>query len=618
MSWWRSMVVALMTSIVGAFLSGFIAALSVEWYQISSFEGASGYFVVGMGLVGAMVGGVVGLVMSRIVAARPHPSFGRAVAYSKATMIALVIVVGGIARLQADVPPTIGGEALLLAVEVRWPKSQTTSPVTDSSHWSLRLSASSGRTVRVSKNGPMWKSDARFEGGHWIVPGAVEVFTSRGDRILDVEPSGTIKNGFIVPLPSYPGKTQLEWSEWMPHARDGDAALPDGFTYRFRVVPRNQPIRTEKVGEYEVQTIVESFSDAFDDAHNATYEANAQFAIRYRGQPVAIDWKGRLTAGQAEGDAAADTAMHFDRVNAVALVNATAPVLVVTADARYGSGLCFLLAADGQRVGSNYLAPCTNPIVATPLTSDSGIFSAVTRMHPLRGHVDRASFARQGMYLFGNVVLDSRVQTLHRFKELESERLVQRVPPLALSPDERSFVRLRFDDASDVNSHALSVTDFVSGASYVVPIANTTVVGEEYELLDPTWLDHYFEWEHRPGVPDRLVARKSVQPMVHRGLLREESDYREYRVHRATSALQNALVEYLVAELHGEALPTTSAGGNREVKIDGRTVNVSFSEDDHHVGVWMERGKDTQLVSTIAKRFDAALATRKYDALFTP
>ncbi len=101
MSWSRSMVVALMTAIVGAFLSGFIARLAADWYQMSSFEGASGYFVIGIGLVGAMVGGMVGLGMSRVVAARPHPTFARAVAYSKAVMIALVIVVGAIARLGA-------------------------------------------------------------------------------------------------------------------------------------------------------------------------------------------------------------------------------------------------------------------------------------------------------------------------------------------------------------------------------------------------------------------------------------------------------------------------------------------------------------------------------------
>lgn len=98
MSLWRSMLVALMTAIVGAFFSGFVGVLAVEWYQISSVEGGSGYFVIAMGLVGAMVGGAVGLLVSRIVAARPNPTFVRALAYSKATMLALVIVVGGIAR----------------------------------------------------------------------------------------------------------------------------------------------------------------------------------------------------------------------------------------------------------------------------------------------------------------------------------------------------------------------------------------------------------------------------------------------------------------------------------------------------------------------------------------
>lgn len=123
------------------------------------------------------------------------------------------------------------------------------------------------------------------------------------------------------------------------------------------------------------------------------------------------------------------------------------------------------------------------------------------------------------------------------------------------------------------------------------------------------------EWTHRAGKPDRLLLRANAERLPCRGLLREEDDYREYRVSPAREALQRALIDFLVAELHGERPPRVRAGESSEVKLDGRTVNVSFSEESSHVGVWIERGPDTQLVATIAKRFDAALATRKYDAL---
>ena len=39
-----------------------------------------------------------------------------------------------------------------------------------------------------------------MEDGRWIVPGAVSLFTERGDRIIDVVPDSILKNGFRVPI----------------------------------------------------------------------------------------------------------------------------------------------------------------------------------------------------------------------------------------------------------------------------------------------------------------------------------------------------------------------------------------------------------------------------------
>jgi len=47
MSWLTSLGIAVLTSLVAMFAAGFVAELSVRWYRISSFEGGSGYFVVG-------------------------------------------------------------------------------------------------------------------------------------------------------------------------------------------------------------------------------------------------------------------------------------------------------------------------------------------------------------------------------------------------------------------------------------------------------------------------------------------------------------------------------------------------------------------------------------------
>jgi hypothetical protein len=48
--------------------AGYVANLAAGWYRVSSFEGASGYFVVGLALLGLPGGMIVGIVTARMVA----------------------------------------------------------------------------------------------------------------------------------------------------------------------------------------------------------------------------------------------------------------------------------------------------------------------------------------------------------------------------------------------------------------------------------------------------------------------------------------------------------------------------------------------------------------------
>lgn len=66
MSW----LVTFASSLVGMILGGAgmfaIAHACVQWYRISSFEGQSGYFIVGLTLLGAIGGFLVALIAARI------------------------------------------------------------------------------------------------------------------------------------------------------------------------------------------------------------------------------------------------------------------------------------------------------------------------------------------------------------------------------------------------------------------------------------------------------------------------------------------------------------------------------------------------------------------------
>src|SRR5689334_15170431 len=142
MSWIASSLIAVLTAAIGLVLGGFIASHAVSWYRISSFEGGSGYFVVGMALLGAIAGLPIGLVASRVVAASAHPGAWRAIGWSQLTVIGIAAIVAAIARFGADVAPKLNGEELLLMVELQWPATQVASPATDTTLRRLKLYAS--------------------------------------------------------------------------------------------------------------------------------------------------------------------------------------------------------------------------------------------------------------------------------------------------------------------------------------------------------------------------------------------------------------------------------------------------------------------------------------------
>ncbi len=221
MSWINSIVIAVLTAVFSAFVGSSIAARAVVWYRMSSFEGGSGYFTIFVGL-GAMIAGLaLGLVVARIVAAGASPSAAKALGLSWLVVAAIGGATAATSRALADVPPTIAGEELMLLVEVRWPKSQATSPASEMLHRRIDLGMLSGNRVRTSKQGPLWTEDARLEDGHWIAPAAVELFSARGQRVISVAPAIApavapaiapalpSANGLVLPMPAAPTEAHL-------------------------------------------------------------------------------------------------------------------------------------------------------------------------------------------------------------------------------------------------------------------------------------------------------------------------------------------------------------------------------------------------------------------------
>ncbi len=169
-------------------------------------------------------------------------------------------------RVFADIPPEIDGETLVLLVELRSPAGDTTDLRALPGQPYVRMAATApfSTTERVEPEGPLWIDDLRREDGRWIVPGAVEIFTARGKKVIDAGVGDKMLMGLLTPLPGSPSARDMEWSPWYPQAPEGQPPLPDQFTMRYRVVRASDPLRTQKAGPFDIDLMVSGFYNVSD------------------------------------------------------------------------------------------------------------------------------------------------------------------------------------------------------------------------------------------------------------------------------------------------------------------------------------------------------------------
>jgi hypothetical protein len=487
MSWPATFGVALLAGAVGMVTAGFIANQAVTWYRISSFEGYSGYFVVFMGLCGLVAGFVIGVVAARMVTG----GFLAALAAALGIVLGIALLVGGPARLFADVPPRIGGDTLLLALEYRWPAAQVAAPSAGEHEPHVRLGSVNGSIERKGAVGPLWLEDSRFEDGRWVSPAAVAVFTERGKRVVAFIVDDSIIAGALVPLPRRPRRKHLEWSDWRPaHSPD----TPDGASYRFRVHRASESIRAESSGPFDIEMAADGFSLTQDPAGTRHIAASATFAIRHRGNPVIVEHPTGYESTLPP---------EIDRARAVAVVAAPRPALLACMD-RYDRP-CFLLISEEDGLRSVYVGELPNGVAGYELTSDSTRF-ALSRMRTWSaGRLERDLFEEGRLYHLGMAVLDTREPSLYPVKD-RADLWVQRwEAPVSLSPDLRSFVSLGIDRESE--EEVLAVSDIDGGNEYAVAIDRAHMPYETRETITPAWVLSYFEWVRKGDGVYRLERR---------------------------------------------------------------------------------------------------------------
>lgn len=608
-----SILIALLAAAVGCVAAGIVAGLAVSWYRIGSFEGKSSYFVISIALVGLVAGLVIGLIVSRVVAGSANPGALRALWMSQLAVVAIAGIIAGIARTRADVPPRIGGQELLLVVEVRWPARQRESPARDTTVRRVNLYATSGRVTRVNHEGPLWTEDARQVDGRWVATGAVELFTSRGERLVLIEPAPPGMLGFTLPLPAFPRRAQLAWSEWMSRARPGAPPLPDGFTLRYKVLPRTQPVRTQTFGDFDVMMLAHSFTAYSTPAGGSALATRAEYTVRYRGVPVHID--------HVDDNTDSATGHHpparFDRVGEVAVLPGARALLVLAA-APGESGPVYLLAGGSAQLRTELVTGSARTLRAPVLTTDAERFARERDARLTAGWIDQTTFASSGSYLFEGALLITDPASVRRFAAPLTVLINVNVPPLGLSPDGRSIVRVAFPH-DGTKGEVLVVTDAVTGTSTILPIDQKRLRVGTTRALDPRWLTHYFAWERGADGVDRLAIRQRVTPMPYQGFTTTTIDgYHEYHVQPAGQPMLDALKSFLAVEFGATRTPADESAYGYQARVGDQVVHLLANERDSSVAVFMELNTDTHLVATIGARFNAALATGKYDRLFMP
>lgn len=607
MTWFGTIVTAILTGALGCVVGGYVANLSVRWYRISSFEGGAGYYVVALALGGLLAGIVIGVIVSRAVAASASPGFFKGLGISLLTMLLLVGVTGGVARLKADVPPTIDGEELELIVEARWPSTQAESPANVPGVSYLELASVSGSHVqRMAKRGALWKEDAKLVDGRWTVTGAVALYTSRGTPSLDIALNDSSRTGFILNLPGSPSASNFEWTEWYPKDGKNGPTKVNELNYRYRVQKRTLPVRTETIGEFEVSAIANGFMSEIPPGTN-TLDPNAYFEIKLRGKAIS------MTADSSASAAGNDTVS----ISMLALLPGAKPALLallVPADAH---SYCVLLTDQGGELHTQRIAECSNVIQTEELTSDSVRFLEMKDPKVPHGRVDRKTYANSELLLFHRVVLNVANRSLHPFTAASKTTLIPSVPPLGVAPDKQSFVRFTLGDGSDSNP-MLAITDFVRDKVYELPVDPARMRFANLRELDADWLMHHFMWQRRDSGVDTLVARTNFVPIPYHGTLTIESDNRPYyKIEHGGQAIRMALIELLEKEFKAKREPVADDAYDYPVLVDGKKVSVASTGGNDYVMVSPAYGEpQSDVVQRIAKAFNAILATGKYDAAF--
>jgi len=232
--------IGLLWALAGA-VAGFVAfavaaALFAKVTNMTTREGAQGYFIMGLGLIGAFVGLVGGLVWF----AKSAPP-GQAGAFTVSGVLGIAGLIAVVAAsLWAfvnlrEAPLEYDGALANLELELRMKTSELPSEL--ATRWlSIEVQTAKTRPEGI----PMW-SRVRQEGEHSIIPVVQGPLYRSGSRVIVVQIEGRQTEVFTPRMKRTPDP-QADWSEWVaprmvdpPYGVQPTAPLTPLLALRYRV-----------------------------------------------------------------------------------------------------------------------------------------------------------------------------------------------------------------------------------------------------------------------------------------------------------------------------------------------------------------------------------------------
>lgn len=199
---------ALGGAVAGLVAGGVVGMVIVKVANVTDREGASGYAMLGVALIGAVLGLVAGVVLY----GRSAPA-GQGAAYSGSGVAGVVGVVAAIALgLWAfmnlrEAPLEYAGAMANLELELRVPTSEL--PADASARW-FNVEV---QTAKTRPEGTVLWSNRRTEGPYMIVPVVQGPLYRSGSRVIVVRLADRQSEVFTPPMKRTPNP-KADWSEW--------------------------------------------------------------------------------------------------------------------------------------------------------------------------------------------------------------------------------------------------------------------------------------------------------------------------------------------------------------------------------------------------------------------